>query len=127
VAIAHVEPSADPSAYGLLDYAVIFVTRSDGVVDAERAGGERFGTARVIELITRHSPELAHGADGRAPAGGGRLHGRGAGRRRPHRPRGQAVLSAYLPPNKDWIFFSASRFFCRPLTCCSISVMEEPS
>ncbi|HEV3349823.1 MAG TPA: hypothetical protein VHC93_22230, partial [Methylomirabilota bacterium] len=57
MAIAHVEPSAsaDPSAYGLLDYAVIFVTRSDGVVDADRAGGERFDTARVIELITRHS------------------------------------------------------------------------
>ena len=54
MAIAHVEPSADPSAYGLLDYAVIFVTRSDGVVDAERAGGERFGTARVIEVVTRH-------------------------------------------------------------------------
>ena len=55
MAIAHVEPSADPSAYGLLDYAVIFVTRSDGAVDADRAGGERFDTARVIELITRHS------------------------------------------------------------------------
>src|SRR4029077_10797515 len=99
----------------------------DGAVDADRAGGERFDTARVIELITRHCPELAHGADGRALAGGRGLHGRGAGRRRPHRPRGQAVLSGYLPPSKDWIFFSASRFFCRPLTCCSISVMEEPS
>ncbi len=28
----------------------IFVALSDGVVDAERMGGERFGTARVIEL-----------------------------------------------------------------------------
>ncbi len=32
----------------------IFVALSDGVVDAERTGGERFGTARVIELVTRH-------------------------------------------------------------------------
>jgi serine phosphatase RsbU (regulator of sigma subunit) len=32
----------------------IFVVLSDGVVDAERTGGERFGTARVIELVTRH-------------------------------------------------------------------------
>ncbi len=31
-----------------------FVALSDGVVDAERMGGERFGTARVIELVTRH-------------------------------------------------------------------------
>jgi serine phosphatase RsbU (regulator of sigma subunit) len=32
----------------------IFVALSDGVVDAERLGGERFGTARVIEVVTRH-------------------------------------------------------------------------
>ena len=32
----------------------IFVALSDGVVDAERIGGERFGTARVIEVVTRH-------------------------------------------------------------------------
>ena len=31
-----------------------FVALSDGVVDAERIGGERFGTARVIEVVTRH-------------------------------------------------------------------------
>src|SRR6266404_3973827 len=31
-----------------------FVALSDGVVDAERMGGERFGTARVIELVIRH-------------------------------------------------------------------------
>ena len=32
----------------------IFVALSDGVVDAERMGGERFGTGRVIEVVTRH-------------------------------------------------------------------------
>ena len=32
----------------------IFVALSDGVVDTERLGGERFGTARVIEVVTRH-------------------------------------------------------------------------
>ncbi len=32
----------------------IFVALSDGVVDAERMGGERFGTVRVIEVVTRH-------------------------------------------------------------------------
>jgi len=33
----------------------IFVALSDGVVDAENAAGERFGTGRVIDLVTRHS------------------------------------------------------------------------
>ena len=32
----------------------VFVALSDGVIDAEGAGGERFGTMRVIEIITRH-------------------------------------------------------------------------
>ena len=32
----------------------IFVALSDGVVDAERMGGEPFGTGRVIEVVTRH-------------------------------------------------------------------------
>jgi serine phosphatase RsbU (regulator of sigma subunit) len=32
----------------------VFVVLSDGVIDAEGAGGERFGTMRVIEIITRH-------------------------------------------------------------------------
>jgi len=83
----------------------IFVALSDGMVDAERMGGERFGTARVIELVTRHCRSSA--ADLTAALR-------------------DAALRAYLPPSKDWIFFSASRFFCRPLTCCSISVREEP-
>jgi sigma-B regulation protein RsbU (phosphoserine phosphatase) len=29
----------------------IFMALSDGLIDAERAGGERFGTPRVIDLI----------------------------------------------------------------------------
>ena len=37
----------------------IFVALSDGVVDAERLGGERFGTARVIELVIRHRASSA--------------------------------------------------------------------
>ena len=43
----------------------------------------------------RHPPlrKLGRGADGGAPGGGGRLHGGGAGRGRPHRRRGQAALS----------------------------------
>ena len=32
----------------------IFVALSDGVGDAENSNGERFGTARVIDIITRH-------------------------------------------------------------------------
>jgi len=37
----------------------IFVALSDGVVDAERLGGERFGTARVIEVVIRHCASSA--------------------------------------------------------------------
>jgi serine phosphatase RsbU (regulator of sigma subunit) len=32
----------------------VFVALSDGVVDAESSNGERFGTERVIDIITRH-------------------------------------------------------------------------
>lgn len=32
----------------------IFVVLSDGVIDAERLDGERFGTGRVIDIVTRH-------------------------------------------------------------------------
>ncbi|HEY7205992.1 MAG TPA: SpoIIE family protein phosphatase [Methylomirabilota bacterium] len=37
----------------------LFVALSDGVVDAADTKGERFGTARVIELLTRHRESRA--------------------------------------------------------------------
>ena len=37
-----------------MDPGDMFVALSDGVVDAESSTGERFGTERVIDIITRH-------------------------------------------------------------------------
>jgi sigma-B regulation protein RsbU (phosphoserine phosphatase) len=38
----------------LMEPGDVFVALSDGVVDAESSNGERFGTERVIDIITRH-------------------------------------------------------------------------
>jgi serine phosphatase RsbU (regulator of sigma subunit) len=37
----------------------IFVVLSDGIVDAEIAGGERFGTRRVIDIVTQGAGSAA--------------------------------------------------------------------
>jgi serine phosphatase RsbU (regulator of sigma subunit) len=37
----------------------VFVALSDGVVDAESSNGERFGTGRVIDIVTRHGGSSA--------------------------------------------------------------------
>jgi serine phosphatase RsbU (regulator of sigma subunit) len=39
----------------------VFVALSDGVVDAESPEGERFGTGRVIDIVTRHCESSAAG------------------------------------------------------------------
>jgi len=60
-----------------------------------RRGRCRAHGRRAIRHRTRHRarhsplPELGRGPDGRAPGRGGGLHGCGASRGRPHRPRGQ--------------------------------------